>query len=165
MVRLSTGRPARRPVHPGLGRRRCRPSAGPADRRLAYSRDGRRLFFVSDRAGPIEGWVVDVSQGTAKGTITRVATDLERVSPLGITDRGPLFYTFETQSEDVRVVATADGAGPCPTLPRGWGTARRGPAWSPDGATLAYFAARGMSAAAREAVITFLDLTRRPVPL
>lgn len=133
---------------------------GPADETLpVWMPDGKRLFFVSDRAGPIEGWVVDVSQGAATRTITRVATDLERVSPLGITDRGTLFYTFEAESEDVRVVATVDGAGPCPTLPRGWGTARRGPAWSPDGATLAYFAARGMSPAAREAVITFLNVS------
>lgn len=127
-----------------------------------WTPDGGGVFFLSDRAGSIDGWVVKVADSVAQGDPTRVAKNLERVSPLGFSDAGALYYTFETKSEEVYSVSADEPAGPSDervAVPRGWATAHRGPAWSPDGQTLAYFSTRGMRQPERESVITMLDVS------
>jgi Tol biopolymer transport system component len=128
-----------------------------------WTPDGSGVLFLSNRGGSIDGWVISVANGVASADITRVAKGLERVTPLGLTSSGTLYYAYERESPEVFTVSVGErGGAPSQPIavPRGWGTTHRGPAWSPDGRTLAYFATSGMGELTGEAVVTLLDVAR-----
>jgi serine/threonine-protein kinase len=126
-----------------------------------WTPDGSGVFFIGDRGGTIDGWVVKVTDGVAHGAPTLVARNLDRVTPFGLTSAGALFYMFEINSAAIFTQSIDEDAPTRPkpvAAPRGWGTTQQGPWWSPDGGTLAYFSIRGMGEAPRESVITLMNI-------
>src|SRR5262249_12929110 len=66
-----------------------------ADNRFPlWKKDGRSLFFLSDRSGTPDGWIVPVVAGTAASEPELAARNLGAISPLGLLDNGTLYYDF-----------------------------------------------------------------------
>ena len=128
-----------------------------------WTPDGQGIFFVSDRSGSMEGWVVPVSNGVAAGDPQFVARDLGRVGAFGLTDNGSLMYGLQTNLQDVFVVPIdLTGATPPGTPVRVSPTTvghHIGPGWSPDGRWLSYISASGDTALDRDSnTLTLQDL-------
>lgn len=110
-----------------------------------WTPDGR-VFFLSNRSGPTEGWTLEVADGVAVGAPVRVAPGLAAASPVALTDDGAYYYTRSSSSTDVYTLRLdLTGAVP-PTDPvrvqPGSVGERVGPSWSPDGKSLAYITNR-----------------------
>lgn len=109
-----------------------------------WTPDGTQVFFTSDRSGFMDGWVIDVAGGVARGEPTLVARNLALVQPVALTSDGAYHYRLDTSTLEVYTlpVDLTDGA------PQVSGTPTRvspnvigghvGPDWSPDGRSLAY---------------------------
>ena len=66
-----------------------------------WAGDGRSLFFLSDRSGTPDGWIVPVLEGNAIGEPQIAARNLGAVSLLGLTDTGTVYYDFQTGQFDI----------------------------------------------------------------
>ncbi len=113
-----------------------------ADRYPAWSPDGRRLAFTSDRSGVVEIYVAQVSEdGSALSAVTMITTngvsaDFDPVwSPDG---RRLAFYSyFGTNGNYTKVyVMNADGGDPYALT--GDHYTEQFPTWSPDGQRIAF---------------------------
>jgi serine/threonine protein kinase len=109
-----------------------------------WTPDGRGVFFTSNRAGAVEGWVVPVSHGVAQGPPVLVASQLAGAMPLALTADGAYHYLLDTSDFDVHAVSVdfRPGASPAVGTPARISPAvvggRVGPGWSPDGRRLAF---------------------------
>jgi Tol biopolymer transport system component len=104
------------------------------------------VFFVSDRGGAMEGWVVPMSGGNVTGEPYRVARHLPRVVPLGLTDDGRYYFMYEVNQQDVYEVsidAAASRVGPRTRISTSPGRGHIAPAWSPNGRFISYYTASG----------------------
>ena len=125
MVSTGTGRETSLITHPA------------DDYPLAWTPDGRRLLFSSDRTGTRDAWAVEVKQGAPSGLPVRVRRDLGLVVPHGMTRDGALFYDINLSMTDVYQVELDGASGlvttaPVPLLEHYTGF-NSGPDWSPDG--------------------------------
>jgi Tol biopolymer transport system component len=97
------------------------------------------VLFLSDRSGSWDVWAVRVSEGRALGEPFALRRGVGKVSPLGFTDDGSLFYsvtTFRWATNIAPFVATPgqiDWAASEPLL-----GSKVAAQWSPDGNHLAY---------------------------
>jgi tRNA A-37 threonylcarbamoyl transferase component Bud32 len=126
--------------------------------------DGRTLFFLSDRSGTPDGWIVPVTDGHADGEPQVAARNLGPISPLGVTDNGALYYDFQAGQFDLYEAGLDPQAMTLFSQPHAIRGRRQGsnigPSYSHDGRRLAYLSQRTVLdgvLAARAIVIRDLD--------
>jgi Tol biopolymer transport system component len=103
------------------------------NRNPIWTADGKNILFTSDRTGRIDLWSVAVQSGRALGNASPVRPDLGDISPLGI--HGGSYY-YESHQQGTELIRIMDGvnsnAKPFETF------VGVGPAWSPDGKSIAF---------------------------
>lgn len=107
-----------------------------------WTPDGTRLLFVSDRSASMDLWSIPVAAGKAAGPASRVQSKIGRITPLGLTRSGSLYYVKEHGTENVVVATLAAEGGKVSGQPflltDDFAGRNRGPAWSPDGRFVAF---------------------------
>ena len=119
---------------------------GADDRFLAWTPDGRRILFNSDRSGTRDAWAIDIAAGTPQGAPALVKRNLGDVQPLGFTTAGTLYYRIPGMSREIHTATIDFATGkvldpprPAPRRSTGWNT---NPDWSWDGQFLAFTSRR-----------------------
>jgi Tol biopolymer transport system component len=111
-----------------------------------WTPDGQRIFFISDRAGSPDGWVVPVVNGEATGEPRVVARNLARVSSLGLTVSGAVYYQLQDREFEVYELPldprTMQVAGTPHVVAGAFHGSNVGPSYSHDGRLLAYISQR-----------------------
>lgn len=98
----------------------------------AWSPDGQRLAFVSNRNGSPEIWVMDLD-GSNQKQLTQSGGNL---LPAWSPDGGKIAFTHVTLGRPQIWVMQADGSHPRPLTTEGFNNV---PTWSPDGDKIAYW--------------------------
>jgi Tol biopolymer transport system component len=113
------------------------------DAQPLWTPDGQGVFFLSDRSGVLEGWLLH--GGIVEGGRVRVERVLEtfaRAAPwVGFGPGGRLYHWRQSGAYDVQLASLEPPAEPKP-VPSRYSGSNRGPAWSPDGRYLAYVSMR-----------------------
>jgi dipeptidyl aminopeptidase/acylaminoacyl peptidase len=104
------------------------------------------MLFASDRTGAVSGWILEVAGGKPQGSARLLKSDIGRVLPLGITQKGAFYYALNNGFRDLFTAAFDFASGkllesPKPVTERFTG-ANLAPAWSSDGKYLAYLSVR-----------------------
>ena len=111
-----------------------------------WTSDSKHVVFVSDRSGSPNPWVLRVENGKAYGEARQVAIDMNRMSPLGISNDGTYFYSTNSEELDSIHVASLDPktgkVSQAVKLPLRYEGLNSRSAWSQDGKQLAYISAR-----------------------
>ncbi len=141
---------------------------------LAWSPDGSRLLFGSDRTGMNSVWGIRVSGGQARGEPELLTPDIGRfVGGLGLTTKGDYYYTLNTGAQDV-YAATMDPAtgrileAPTPLRGGRFYGGKSEAAWSPDGERLAYISTTPQQGSAAGGILSIHTLKTgevRDIPL
>ena len=105
----------------------------------AYSPDGKRIAFVSDRSGNQEIWICD-RDGSNQAQLTSVGGSLVRPPRWAPNSESIAFEADPDGNQDVYVVSANGGAPRRLTADRG---ADQWPDWSKDGQSLYYVRTRG----------------------
>jgi WD40 repeat protein len=112
------------------------------DRGPIWTPDGRQVLFVSDRTGSAGLWAQEVADGKPLATPELVRPETGRISPMGFTRSGALYYGLSSDVGEVFAATLDLRAGrllekPAPVSQRVV-AARSLASWSPDGTVLAY---------------------------
>lgn len=118
--------------------------AGPEDDfNPMWSPDSAQLVFMRADTGGISLWAVAIQEGKPVGSASLIRSDLGRMNPLGITRNGSLYYALSGAQRHDIYVAQLDNS--VATKSELVGSqifdGRTGPAWTPDGELLTYWAA------------------------
>lgn len=106
--------------------------------------DGKKILFISNRAGTAGIWSMAIAEGKAAGPPEPVNTDAGSVRWLSMARNGSCYYATNKGMEDVYIAGLDPLSGKIVSQPVR-GSVRlagfvRAPSWSPDGQNLAYFA-------------------------
>jgi len=116
-----------------------------------WTPDGKRILFLSNRAGTMGAWLMRVADGKTQGTPELVKPDLGRnFKPLGFTRKGSYYYGVGTAGSDVYTAELDLATGkllvpPSPATQRFEGSNSR-PDWSADGRQLIFLSQRSPGA-------------------
>jgi Tol biopolymer transport system component len=130
----------------GNGDRTLFPDTETSDRFPLWTPDGRQVFFISDRSGAPDGWLVPVTDGVATDNPILAVRNLSRVASLGITEQGSFYYrlqsgAFDVEEVDVDRTTLAPVSKPRRVATRFFGS-NIGPGYSPDGRLLSFVLVR-----------------------
>src|SRR5262249_46840937 len=118
----------------------------------AWSPDGTRLLFSSDRTGTPGLWAVQMAAGKAAGMPGILKADLGSHLSSGITKDGVLFL-FKRVADRALPVADVDWTfgtlSSVKSFQQGYLSSATNPSWSPDGKYIAYAAGGGAVVAVR----------------
>jgi len=114
---------------------------------LGWSPDGNWVLFASDRSGAFGVWAIQVAGGKARGVPQLIKLDMPRITPMGVTRNGSLYYGHAPLATDVYVAKLDPGTGkiigPPELAVQRFEGLSAAPAYSPDGRYLAYVCAKG----------------------
>jgi Tol biopolymer transport system component len=131
------------------------------DSRPLWTPDGTRLLFLSDRTGP-SLWSVPVENSRATSAPVLLKADIGDIGLLGITRGGELIYQVAGRTRQNIYMAPWDGAKVTgrPTLvTEQFVNSSSGPAWSPDGQSLAFYSWRSRPALVIRSMVTGTERT------
>jgi Tol biopolymer transport system component len=117
------------------------------DRCPVWTPDGKRILFISDRAGAPGFWMIDVVDGKPRGEPRLVKPDIGDIGPaLGLTRDGAYYYLQSVEIADIYVADLNPAIGRIQGKPQALASrfARKlEPVWSPDGQHLAFIRRTG----------------------
>jgi len=113
-------------------------SGGSINEGVAWTQDGKRLLFTSDRSGTFDLWSVAVAGGKATEGTKLVKAEIGRVYPLGTTTAGSYFYARGPRGSNVWADDLNSPKTPPARLSENAIGRNRAPAWSPDGKMVAF---------------------------
>jgi len=121
------------------------------DRAPAWTPDGKKILFVSDRGGTPGFWMIEVEDGKSQSNPVLVRADIGQFdSRIGFTHQGSYFYDIRTTRRDVYTADLDPATGKFQEEPKLLATRIVGsnsePAWSPDGQHLAFYRQNGPDA-------------------
>ena len=126
-----------------------------------WRRDGNAVVYVSDSGGSADIWEQPVTGGKPVGEAHRVARNVGRVLPLGITTSGDYFFGRRAGVVDV-LIAALDGKSDPVKVSTNLAGVNLAPAWSADGTQLAWLTRLGSENFGQESrVISVADLETR----
>jgi Tol biopolymer transport system component len=131
------------------------------DWRPAWTPDGKKVLFASDRTGSWGFWAIAVADGEPQGQPELVKADIGHIRrSAGFTRQGALYYSVNAGREDVYVAETDPATGKLAAPPVRVASRFEGfnmaPAWSPDGASLAYLSQRGQGVLYQPGALTIV---------
>ena len=113
---------------------------------LGWDPQENRLLFMSDRTGTMSIWALEVTDGAPQGQPYLIKKNIGKMSPLGFTRAGGLYYVIYTSMEDVYTAALDLEKNSLLVTPRQaedlFMGANSSPDFSPDGNSLAYISRR-----------------------
>jgi serine/threonine-protein kinase len=112
-----------------------------------WTPDGRGLLFTSTRTGSTAVWHVAMAQGRPAAVPDLVNRDMGQMFPIGVTERGTMFYLRQTGMVDVYTgdldPVSGKLRGSATAASRGFVGTNISPDWSRDGRFLTYVSQRG----------------------
>ena len=133
-----------------------------------WTPDGRHIIFASNRSGEMDLYIQGFADGETVGQPRPIARSLGRALPMGVTRDGLYYYGLRAGGSDVYVGGfSPDGALTGRPERVGVTTLSRstGPAWAPDGRSLAYLTQLGTENYGQEsrgvAIWSFADAAER----
>ena len=138
------------------------------DRSPVWTPDGRGVAFLSDRSGAEDLWFVGVADGKLEGEPSIVRSDVGNIVNMGFTRDGSYFYGTRNSTQDVYVAEmspdTLEVVAKLRRLSDQFVGSNLGPAWSPDGRSIAFV--RGRDRLKRSLVIrSVADGAERTLPM
>jgi Tol biopolymer transport system component len=108
-----------------------------------WTPDGTSVLFLRWNGTTLDGWLTPIANGEVQGPPAMVRPKIGAPIALAVTDNGALYRILQTTTSDVYVASFDPSGSSPPGAPvRVWQGSvgnRVGPAWSPDGRSIAYF--------------------------
>lgn len=132
------------------------------DQVLGWSPDAKALLFASDRGGTTGIWSQPLEGGKPSGVPEMLQPDVGRLTGLGLTPGGALYYGLHKGKRDVFTAELDPASGKLLGEPRRVQSLSVGgnlaPAWSPDGESLVYVRRAGGGPASPAPVLVLRSL-------
>jgi len=116
------------------------------DTSLGFDKNGKRFLFLSDRTGNMDIWALEMKESRPQGKPYLLKKNMGRITSLGFTDNGDLYYAIYTSMNDVYTASLDLENNSLSTPPNRteemFMGANGSPDFSPDGKYLAYISKR-----------------------
>ncbi|MCJ7580393.1 MAG: tetratricopeptide repeat protein, partial [Candidatus Aminicenantes bacterium] len=113
---------------------------------LCWDKEGERFLFLSDRTGNMDVWALEMKENRPQGKPYLFKKNIGRITPLGFTEDGDLYYAIYTSMNDVYTASLDLEKNSLSTQPKRteelFMGANGSPDFSLDGKYLAYISKR-----------------------